>query len=167
MEQLANLTLMLGLAIAVVTDIREGKIYNLLTGPLIGAGLLFSALGGHLTEGLIGLVAAFALHFLLFALQVDRGGDAKLMMAVGAFLGWQEMVEATLFSFVFFLPVGVWVLFIQGKLGRFWAALRWTLLKAMGSPLAGDRPEPTVMIKAPSIMAGTVLAMYTQLLVLS
>lgn len=160
----SHLLLFAVLVLAVISDWRESKIPNRLTGPAIALGLLTAAVQGEFVVGITGLGAAFVLHFFLFALQIDRGGDAKLMMAVGAFLGWQEMVEATLYSFAFFLPVGLAVLWLRGRLGRFVAALRWTLLKAIGSPLAGPRPEPTMMIKAPAILAGTLLAMGTEYL---
>lgn len=158
----AEILLWLGLATACVTDLREQKIPNLLTFPLMLAGVLLHLAGGEPLVGLVGIGAAFALHFLLFALGIDRAGDAKLMMAVGAFVGWREMLEATFWSFVLLVPAGVLMLLLLGRLGNFWKALVWTGKKALQIPV-GDAPEPTMLPKAPIIAGAVLLAQLTAL----
>jgi Flp pilus assembly protein protease CpaA len=117
----------------------------------------------HLSEGdvrtaLVGLGVAWAIHYLLFRLGVERGGDAKLFMAIGALRGWSEAVEATLWSAFVYLPVGLLVLLLQGKLGNLMAALRWT---ASGRAKGEPRPEPTMLKTAPIVAVAWLMAWAT------
>ena len=75
---------------AFLLDVRTRRIPNWLTLPLAAAGLV----AGFITGGLTGLgssVAAWAVlmlpYFLLFALAGGGAGDAKMMGAIGAWLG--------------------------------------------------------------------------------
>lgn len=92
------------LAIAVYTDLRTGKVYNKLTVPCAVAGL---ALGGA-AAGLAGVAdralgAAIVLGVVLALAAVAGlgGGDAKLMIAVGALKGFHFAVWALLLTGVF------------------------------------------------------------------
>lgn len=79
------------LAIAVYTDWRWRRIYNWLTLPALGVGLVLSAVfsGGHgLLMSLAGAGTAFAIFLLLFLFGGMGGGDLKLMTAIGAWLGF-------------------------------------------------------------------------------
>ena len=75
---------------AALWDLRVRRIPNLLTYPLLGAGLLWQAwFGGMLgfVDGVIGC-ALMALPFVLLFLYAGGGaGDAKMMGALGAWLG--------------------------------------------------------------------------------
>lgn len=157
--------LLIALVIATVTDVQKQHIYNWLTFPLMLAGLTMG-LVLHGLPGLgaaaLGLGAALVVHFGLFALGVDRAGDAKLMMGIGAMLGWEDMLEATMFSFIVFAPMGLVVLAMKGRLGNLWATLRYQLYKAKGVELA--KPEPTYLAKAPAIFLATVLARWIELI---
>lgn len=88
------------LAVAVVTDLRARRIPNWLTLPtLIVALLLRGLLGGWdgaggLWQGLVGMGVAFVPFFAL-ALAGGMGmGDVKLVAAVGACLGGQQILPA-------------------------------------------------------------------------
>jgi prepilin peptidase CpaA len=76
--------------LAIVTDVRAGRIPNAVTAPAALAGfalngLYFGARG--LCDSAAGLVVVVALLVAPFALGGIGGGDVKLMGAVGALLG--------------------------------------------------------------------------------
>jgi Flp pilus assembly protein protease CpaA len=152
------------LVVAAVIDVQTTRIPNALTFPLMLLGLLVQGtIGTGMMDGFTGLGVAFALHFALWQLKLEGAGDAKLMMAVGAFVGWQTMLEATLWRYVLQIPYAVVVLTVKGRWANFQAAARWTLLKAQGVDV-GERPEPTLMPFGPLIALATPAAVYTSTL---
>ncbi len=91
--------LLLMLAIAAVLDCRTRRIPNWLTLGLLGLGLLRGMLlpwlglaEFGLGEALLGALAGFALSVPLFAIGARGGGDAKLYIACGAWLGWSGVL---------------------------------------------------------------------------
>lgn len=149
-----------GMLIASWTDLRTMRIPNALTFSLMLAGVLTHVAFGDWKFGLEGLFYAFVIWYLFAVLGIFAPGDGKLMMGVGAMLGRTEMIEATFASLVLFLPVGLATLAVQGRLGNFIAALRWTAMRALNMPV-GDRPEPTKMPHGPMLTVATVVAHYT------
>jgi Flp pilus assembly protein protease CpaA len=81
-------------ALAAWSDLATRRIPNILTvGALLLAILLRLPLGGDaVLSGLAGAAIAFAVIFPLFALGGFGGGDAKLLTAMGAFLGLEGLV---------------------------------------------------------------------------
>lgn len=101
MSLVSTIVLLIVVAAAAYTDVRHGKIYNALTIPAMIAGLAISAAGGlkGLEQNLLGLGAGLALGGILMAAARLGGGDAKLMMAIGAlkgvnFLIWSFLLGA-------------------------------------------------------------------------
>jgi prepilin peptidase CpaA len=74
---------------AVVMDVRERRIPNVITVPaLLFAVAIAAALPGRaVLPAIVGALVAFGLGFPLFALGGIGAGDAKLLTAVGAFVG--------------------------------------------------------------------------------
>lgn len=156
-----HVLLIVALVIAGAIDVRTTRIPNALTFPLMLVGLLVQGtVGTGAMDGFLGLGAAFALHFALWQLKLEGAGDAKLMMAVGAFIGWQSMLEATLWRYILQIPYAVIVLTVKGRWANFRAAAQWTLLKAQGVDV-GERPEPTLMPFGPLIAIATPIALTT------
>ncbi len=94
-----------GVLAAAAWDLRARRVPNALNGGLALVGLVFAALSGGvwgLVQAILGLATGFALVILPFALRVYRGGDAKLVMAMGAWLG----PALTLWSFLFGMVAG-------------------------------------------------------------
>jgi prepilin peptidase CpaA len=99
---MSDLLLHSGLVLTVLVgagmDIRSRRIPNLLS---VGAIVLALSIrlvlgGGPLLDGVLGLLAASALVLPLFAMGGIGGGDAKLLMAAGAFLGVPGVLVALL-----------------------------------------------------------------------
>lgn len=92
----SNAVLCAALAVAVVTDCRRRKIYNVLTAPLALGGLVVQAFQSGtqgLASGLTGLVLLFALFALIRHFRVAQGGDVKLAAAAGAWLGFDRSIQ--------------------------------------------------------------------------
>jgi Flp pilus assembly protein protease CpaA len=85
--------------VASVTDLREMRIPNWLTMPLLAGGLVYggvqSGLGG-LGGSVLGAVAAGAIFVAAYAMAGGGAGDAKLMLALGSWLGLEPAVVLVL-----------------------------------------------------------------------
>jgi prepilin peptidase CpaA len=94
----ASVLLVVVLVVASWTDITTRRIPNWLTVSAIVAGLAVRASMGlvPLGGGALGLAVACLLGLPFFAMGVLGGGDAKLLMAVGAFMGPVDMLRASL-----------------------------------------------------------------------
>lgn len=79
----------LGLFAATLSDLRRRRVPNWLNGSVAATGLAYQAtragFNGLLYAGL-GMATGFALVLIPFALRLHRGGDAKLVIALGAWL---------------------------------------------------------------------------------
>ena len=100
---IAYCLLVVMLLIAAVTDMRRGKIYNWLTLPAMGAGLVLWLIGGLLgaDRGIGWSAIALLCGLVPFGFMAVRGwlggGDAKLMGAVGALSASWQCVLGTAF----------------------------------------------------------------------
>lgn len=76
-----------------IHDLLTRRIPNWLTFPAMAAALMaqgwFFGWAGAL-DGLLGLLLGFALFFPIHAFGHMGAGDVKLLMAVGAWLGWRD-----------------------------------------------------------------------------
>lgn len=100
-------------------DIREGRIPNSIT--LSGAGLALAM--GWWTGGWVGVIQimwglfiGIAPFFLLFCLKIMGAGDAKLMGAVGALVGYPSAIWAVISTLIAGGIIGLIGMFQQGRL---------------------------------------------------
>jgi len=86
------------LVLACWFDVRSRRIPNVLTVAGIGAALVLRGVAGagELLDGMLGAFLALLLAVLPFALGVLGGGDVKLLVAVGGFLGLERLPGALL-----------------------------------------------------------------------
>jgi len=92
------------LAVAMVTDLRSGKIRNWLTAPAVAAGLALGAIGGGLPavgDRVLGAVVVLAAVAVLARVSHLGGGDIKLLVAVAALQGFRFALWTLLLAGVF------------------------------------------------------------------
>jgi len=99
------------LFLATVTDLRSGKIPNLLTFSFLATGLLlrlFSQEGtASFGEGLLGSFTGFGLFFPLYFAGIMAAGDVKLLMALGAWISAGEVFKLAGITIVIGAMVGL------------------------------------------------------------
>jgi prepilin peptidase CpaA len=85
--------------IAVVIDVRRRRIPNNLTFPLFFAGLVWAIVHGGFAgfnQAIAGMLIAGLPFFVLWVIGGGGAGDAKMMLAVGTWLGIQPALAAVL-----------------------------------------------------------------------
>ena len=163
MEELRLIALAIILPVTFYTELSAGKIYNWMTLPAIGLGLLLAvldglpafsdAVGGALIGGGI-----FFLPYLIAGLSRGRpivgGGDVKLATAIGAL---------TNVSFV--LLVVWWGGLVGGLIGL--GVIAWKLFLARRAPQAEKPAVPVLMVRIPfgtALCVGVAIAFVQQYL---
>lgn len=168
MDIIITAILLCALVVAVVTDVRSQRIPNLLTFPLILAGLTIHTVTGG-WDGLLFSLGGFGLGLgvmlVPFLLGVMGAGDVKLMAGVGACLGVETAFAAFLITC---LAGGVYALgmmlrhmeYLKAVLANF----KHTLLVLLSTrtvdyaPVATERAIPRLCYGV-AIAAGTVISM--------
>jgi len=106
LDLLTETVLVFSAAVAVWTDLRTGYIYNWLTVPVFFMGMIYA----YLTVGWSGtghaLAGALLAAVTTFQFSTPGGGDIKLAMAVGTWIGVSGWP-------IYFIGVGVTRLFLS------------------------------------------------------
>ena len=109
--------LLAGLLIGSYTDLKDRIVPNWLTFGLIFLGVVINTLAGPgLLFSLAGIAAGFILSYPVYLFCGVGAGDAKLMIAVGAFLGFQSVIIIAILSALINGICSMIVLAKQGKL---------------------------------------------------
>lgn len=150
------------LLVAVYTDWRWRKIYNWLTLPALGLGLvlngIFGGLGG-LGNGLLGMLIAFLVFLGLFVFGGMGGGDLKLMAAIGAWLGYPDIVVAMLYVAVVGGVLSIGYAARYGKLREVLRNVYWFFASAL---VPGGKPSAILAESAaPKFPYGVAIAIGT------
>lgn len=173
LEPVRQAVVLLPLAVVLLTcawtDFKSRKVYNNVTYPsfFIGLGTHAIALGwAGLLDGFLAALIAFGLGLLLLMTRMIGGGDIKLLIVVGAFLGIQGLGEVTFYSVLAGGVGGLIAAAINGYLWEMFKRIgRWfkSLIKAaayreklMAEKLEKD--ERSWIPFAIAILVGAVLA---------
>lgn len=101
--KLKFITLMILLGYALITDIRNRKVYNktILLGLCLGI-IENAILQGRwgIINGLAGFLLAFILLIIPFSINGIGGGDVKLLMMIGFFMGYKFIIKDILIIFL-------------------------------------------------------------------
>lgn len=139
---------LLGLALGYDLAMRRIPNWLVLAGLIAGIGwslLVASTTGGQLPEGagaglgksLLGALTGLAIMLPLYFLHAMGGGDAKLMAAIGAFLGPMQVLGAALMTFavggLLSLIAALWSRSLPRVLGN----LRWMGMVALSVRTSG------------------------------
>lgn len=88
---------------------------------------------------LLGIICGFSLYFPIYAFGYMGAGDVKLLMAVGAFVGWKLVIIVALISV---LIGGVYAFIETTYRGRLYYVLKRTFYVLRALVLPGLVPEP-------------------------
>ncbi len=168
--------LLLLLFSAAIFDLTRKKIPNFITLPVIGWGLITSALAGGLKGFFFsssGLLLGLGILVIPFALGGIGGGDVKLLGAVGALQGAHFLLRAALagalcggaLALLYLLAGGQ----LQRSLYRICALIRWPALSGYSlgstahradsfSPVNGNAGGPVAIPYGLAIALGTLAA---------
>jgi prepilin peptidase CpaA len=122
--EVATTVLVLHVGLAAVWDLAHRRIPNWLVVSGLLFGLAFQAQSGGLVGlGLstLGALAALAALIAPFAMRWMGGGDVKIAMVCGAFLGWSGALHVILVGTVIHGLLGIAVLFnrmVKRSMGR-------------------------------------------------
>jgi prepilin peptidase CpaA len=158
--------------IAAITDLRSRRIPNALTGPMFLAGLAWSTWSAGVSgfgDAFLASIALAAPYIVLFLIAGGGAADAKLMGAVGAWVGLHQGAMILICVCVSGAVIGVAYSVLRGRAaGVFYNLLM--ICTAMISLIAGrrtlrevaaDMPDSRTMLCIPyglAIFAGVCVA---------
>ena len=154
-----------GLLAAAWTDWKRRRIPNRLTVAMAATGILLGVLMGGLS-GLLGslggLAAGLAVGVSLWLLKIFRAGDAKLLAALGAMMGWRWLAACFLYGVVTGAAAGILLLLFKGqllqRLARLWSYFKSLLLTQRYSPYQPEKEHEGELPFAPFLAIGGLLA---------
>lgn len=140
------------------------RVPNVLTFGAMALGVGLGLFNGHVLAALTGIGTALLLMFPGWRFGgAVRAGDAKLLMAIGAFWGPLEVLRTCLLTYMLNLPFGVVVLLLKGRLGNVVPAVRAGVRRGLGNTTI---PEPmlTVVPMVPVVAAAVLMTRFTEVL---
>jgi prepilin peptidase CpaA len=157
-----QVVLIVGLAAAVVTDVRTRRIPNWLTGAIAAAGFGLAAGGGSVTPAYaaLGMLAGLLLMMPGHLIGATGAGDVKLMAAVGAVVGPSLILRAFLYTAVAGGLFAIAIAAHRGTLGETLQGTRQLVTapsearQAIKSPARANR-----FAYGPAIAVGTLVAL--------
>lgn len=164
MPQLVVLSL--GLAAAVVTDVRTRRIPNWLTGAIAAAGFGLAFGGGTVTpmRAGLGLLVGLVLMMPGHVIGATGAGDVKLMAAIGAVVGPDMALRAFLYSAIAGGVLAVVVAIHRGVLAStLQDTSRLVTEPAAARAVIESSSRSNRFAYAPAIAAGTLVSLVVHL----
>lgn len=168
-SNLPDIVALAAVGIASVTDGVSRRIPNNLTAPVALMGFLLQAwLEGWpgLVESLLGLVAGFLFFLPFYLARWMAAGDVKLLMAVGACLGWRLAILTGMSSLLIGALVALLFLLSRGGLwtylARYWGMARCLLATGRVAYIP-PRADEAASVRFPyafAIALGTLAALH-------
>jgi len=149
-----------GLLAAALQDLSWRRIPNWFSLPFLAVGLVVQGLTGGgrgLLVGLLGAAVGLLLILLPFSLRLLRGGDVKLLAAMGAWLGPLPVLVATLVGAVLAGVLVAGLLVGRPALRREVVANLRGLVLGLGLPRPPVRPPHLAVPLGTALAAGGVL----------
>jgi prepilin peptidase CpaA len=143
------IVVMIACCMACATDIREYKIRNILTFPLLISALLYHGFHGGWPEfgmSSYGALVGFGVFFIPYITGIMGAGDVKLMAAVGAWLGGPATFIIAVFGCLAAGIYSAYVLIRQKRLRDSWTAMQlfWRRFTMIAQHLALDDEQGCV-----------------------
>jgi prepilin peptidase CpaA len=162
-QGLSNLWVIFAVAAASVTDLRWGKIYNVVTIPTVMAGLTLNGLASGwpgVALSLQGLGVGLALLLLTLLLgQHLGGGDIKLVAALGALRGPAFLATVLVVALPLGGAIALGLALARGRLGESLRRLGWLLYGRLVFGIAEPAsPAPSLKFPYALAIAGGALA---------
>lgn len=125
------------------TDLARGRIYNVVTLPVLGLGLVFSAWTDGWTGARDSVAAALlglALYGWMFRIGVMGGGDVKLLMALGSWGGPRFTIETAFLALMLGGALALVLLAVKRRLVDFVRRMRRFVLSLAVRELEIETP---------------------------
>jgi prepilin peptidase CpaA len=120
--QKVEMVLLVMLLAAAVFDVLYRRIPNWLTVTGVVLGIAMNTLIGPPEAGLVfslaGLAVAFGIYAALYALRAMGAGDAKLMAAIGALVGWERWFGIFFVTALIGGVMALMLVVVRGRLKR-------------------------------------------------
>lgn len=153
-----------GLLAASWTDCKRRKIPNRLTVSMALAGMILAVLCDGLSglqQSFVGFFVGLVVGMVLWLLHTVRAGDAKLLSALGAVMGWLWLADCFCWALVFGAVAGSLLLCVKGqfiarmkRLGLYFKVLLFTREFSPYQPIYDKGELPF----APCLAVGGLLA---------
>ncbi len=138
--------------LGIFTDVAWGRVYNWMTFPAIlgafGYFISHSGVSGA-SQVALGVVTGFCLYVWMFALGTLGAGDVKLLMALGAWGGWQYARDVAILSLILGGCMALVVLMASGKFIAFVKKMYIFILSIFLNELEFQSPKIDKTLRMP------------------